>query len=37
MSAKVYYTHKVTPESLMEVYKVLGVELSGRYCGEEFC
>lgn len=30
MSAKVYYTHKVTPESLMEVYKALGVELSGR-------
>ena len=28
--AKVYFTKEITPQSLIAIYKALGVELSGR-------
>ena len=30
MKAKVYFTHEITPEAVVRLYRALGVELPGR-------
>ena len=30
MSAKVYFSREITPEKVLEMYKLLGVELPGK-------
>ena len=32
--AKVYFTKEITPEAMIKMYEAMGVELTGKGCGE---